>query len=123
MTPGPKQPERVSNRPDFTPTGVPLPVRAVLPGLPTGGQAASGTRMGVPDTHHNERRRFFGTLLRGGALVALGALGAKLVARNLSGPLNPDEKCTNRGLCRGCRSLDGCPSLQAELFRQGEEEP
>ena len=69
-----------------------------------------------------ERRRFFGAILRYTALAALGLLGGRLVTRNAAGPLHPDEKCTNRGLCRGCRELDACAALPAKLFRRRQED-
>jgi len=48
---------------------------------------------------------------------------AKLAWRSTEqGPLNPDERCTNRGLCRGCPTLKGCTALPAELFRRGQED-
>ena len=68
------------------------------------------------------RRRFFVSALRWGALAALGAVAAKLALRSTQSPLHPDEKCTNRGLCRGCPTLKGCTALPAELFRRGQED-
>jgi hypothetical protein len=71
-----------------------------------------------------ERRRFFGSLLRYGALAGLGVLAGRLITRkaDADGPLHPDESCINRGLCRGCRELDACAALPAKLFRRGQEE-
>ena len=68
------------------------------------------------------RRRFFVSALRWGALAAVGAVAAKLALRSTSGPLHPDEKCANRGLCRGCPTLRDCTALPAELFRRGQED-
>ena len=70
-----------------------------------------------------ERRRFFASILRWGALGAVGVLAGRLVAKEAAaGPLHPDERCVNRGLCRGCRALEGCRALPAQLVRQGQEE-
>ena len=74
------------------------------------------------DPEHSGRRRFFVSALRWGALAALGAVAAKLVTRSVTGPLHPDEKCTNRGLCRGCGAIDGCTALPAQLFRRRLED-
>jgi hypothetical protein len=70
------------------------------------------------------RRRLLSDLLRYGALGLLGFVGGHLFARTQRGPgpLHPDEKCVSRGLCRGCRALNGCRSPQAELFRQARKE-
>ena len=69
------------------------------------------------------RRRFFVSALRWGALAVVGAVAAKLTLRSVEqGPLHPDEKCTNRGLCRGCPTLRNCTALPAELFRGGQED-
>jgi hypothetical protein len=69
-----------------------------------------------------ERRRFLGAIVRIALLGVLGLVGGHLVVHSVSAPLHPDEKCVNRGLCRGCGALAGCRSLQAELFRQVQEE-
>jgi hypothetical protein len=75
------------------------------------------------ETKTGGRRRFFTSVLRWTAAAALAAVTAKLVWRNTrQGPLNPDEKCTNRGLCRGCPTLKNCAALPAELFRRGQED-
>jgi len=67
---------------------------------------------------HNARRKFLDAAVRWPLLGAVALLAGRLVARNVSGPLHPDETCSNAGLCRGCRALAGCKSLQADLFRQ-----
>jgi hypothetical protein len=70
-----------------------------------------------------DRRRFFASIARWGALGAVGLVAGRLISKDVAaGPLNPDEKCTNRGLCRGCRALESCRALPAELFRQGQED-
>jgi hypothetical protein len=68
------------------------------------------------------RRGFFTWVLRAGVAAVLGAVTAKLVMQSQEGPLHPDEKCTNRGLCRGCPVLKGCTSLPAEMFRRGQKD-
>jgi hypothetical protein len=68
---------------------------------------------------HNDRRRFLDAAVRWPLLGAVGLLAGRLVARNMDGPLHPDEKCSGAGLCRGCRTLAACRSPQADLFRRG----
>jgi hypothetical protein len=65
------------------------------------------------------RRRFLDAAVRWPLLGAVALLAGRLLAKNASGPLHPQETCTNAGLCRGCRQLAGCRSLQADLFRRG----
>ena len=69
------------------------------------------------------RRRFLADAARYGLLAAIGLVAGRLVGwqSDAAGPLHPGERCDQRGLCRGCRSLPECRSLQAELFRQGKE--
>jgi hypothetical protein len=71
------------------------------------------------------RRRFLEAAVRWPLLGAIGLLAGRLFARcatDQTGPLDTDEQCANRGLCRGCRALAGCRSPQAHLFRRAEEE-
>ena len=65
-----------------------------------------------------KRRTILAAAVRWPLAGGLALLAARLLARNAGGPLDPDEKCINQGLCRGCRTLATCRSPQAELFRQ-----
>jgi hypothetical protein len=65
------------------------------------------------------RRRLLDAAVRWPLLGAIGLLAGRLAAASAGGPLHPDKTCTNQGLCRGCRQLAGCRSLQADLFRSG----
>jgi len=71
------------------------------------------------DAAKTERRRFLDAAVRWPLLGAIGLLAGRLAAASAGGPLHPDAACTNQGLCRGCRQLAGCRSLQADLFRSG----
>jgi len=66
-----------------------------------------------------KRRRFLDAAVRWPLLGAVGLLAGRLVARNMDGPLHPQETCSSAGLCRGCRTLAACRSPQADLFRRG----
>ncbi|MBE3097738.1 MAG: hypothetical protein IMZ44_11515 [Planctomycetes bacterium] len=65
-----------------------------------------------------KRRALLAAAARWPLAGGLALLAARLLARSAEGPLDPDEKCINQGLCRGCRALGACRSPQAELFRQ-----
>jgi hypothetical protein len=65
-----------------------------------------------------KRRALLAAAVRWPLAGGLALVAGRLLARNAAGPLDPDEKCVNRGLCRGCRAIAGCRSPQAELFRQ-----
>jgi len=115
----------------------PTPHGSKSPQAGRGGSVAQATlRPDLPRTHaqarggsgdpprngecgHNERRRFLDAAVRWPLLGAVALLAGRLAAKNTSGPLHPQESCTNAGLCRGCRALAGCRSLQADLFRRG----
>ena len=73
------------------------------------------------EQNHETRRKFLGAAARFSILGALGFVTGRLLARSAAGPLNPDEQCSNRGLCRGCRLLGGCRSPQARMFIQGQD--
>ena len=73
----------------------------------------------IADKKHNDRRRFLDAAVRWPLLGAVGLLAGRLVARNMDGPLHPQETCSSAGLCRGCRALAACRSPQADLFRRG----
>jgi hypothetical protein len=73
------------------------------------------------EPNHEKRRRFLGATARYSLLGALGLVTGRLLARSAAGPLDPDERCTNRGLCRGCRFLGDCRSPQARMFIQGQD--
>jgi len=115
----------------------PTPHGSKSPQAGRGGSVAQATlRPDLPRTHaqarggsgdpprngecgHNERRRFLDAAVRWPLLGAIGLLAGRLAADSAHGPLHPDATCTNAGLCRGCRELPGCRSLQADLFRRG----
>ena len=65
-----------------------------------------------------KRRAILEAAVRWPLAAGLALLAGRLLARNAAGPLDPDERCINQGLCRGCRAIAGCRSPQAELFRQ-----
>ena len=72
-------------------------------------------------TDEHGRRRLLTDAVRIGMLAALGWVSGRLLLKSRAQPLHPDETCTERGECRGCRSLASCRSLQADLFRRGKE--
>jgi len=65
------------------------------------------------------RRAILAAAVRWPLAAGLALLAARLLGRNAGGPLDPDEKCVNRGRCRRCRTLATCRAPQAQLFRQG----
>jgi len=71
----------------------------------------------------NRRREFLRDAVRYPILIALGLVAGRLLARRASGPLHPDETCMNRGLCRDCRRMAGCPLPQAVMLRQAQRRP
>jgi hypothetical protein len=73
------------------------------------------------EPNHEKRRKVLGAAARYSLLGALGLVTGRLIAKNAAGPLDPDEQCTNRGRCRGCRLLGGCRSPQAKMFLQGQD--
>jgi hypothetical protein len=68
-----------------------------------------------------KRRAILAAAVRWPLAGGLALLAARLLARNAGGPLDPDEKCINQGLCRGCRTLGACRSPQAAMFRTAGE--
>jgi len=73
------------------------------------------------EPNHEKRRKFLGAAVRYSLLGALGLVAGRLIARSAAGPLDPDEQCTNHGLCRGCRLLGACRSPQAKMFLKGQD--
>jgi hypothetical protein len=74
----------------------------------------AGQRAGA--RHDRRRREFLRSAVRWPLVAALGLLAGRLVVHR--GPLNPDETCTNRGVCRGCSALAKCGLPQATLARK-----
>jgi len=68
-----------------------------------------------------KRRAILAAAVRWPLAGGLALLAARLLARSAGGPLDPDEKCVNQGLCRGCRALGACRSPQAAMFRSAGE--
>jgi len=64
----------------------------------------------------HDRRAFLRGLVRWPAMAGLGALGGYLATRQ-GEPLQADDACIHRGLCRGCRVLPTCGLPQARLAR------
>ena len=65
------------------------------------------------------RREFLRSVMRVAVLGAVGLLTGRLASSaTCGGPTHPEEKCGNRGICRGCRRRADCASPQAEMFRQ-----
>jgi len=78
---------------------------------------AKGTEHENPQGRDNRRREFLRGALRWPLLALLGLLGGRLAA-GARGPLNPDETCTHRGLCRGCTAMPKCGLPAATLARK-----
>ena len=62
------------------------------------------------------RRGLLGSALRYGTLGLLGAAGGAAFMRRRR--LIREGKCTNRGICRGCRSYEKCSLPQALSAKQ-----
>jgi len=67
------------------------------------------------------RRAILAAVVRWPLAAGLALLAARLLGRNAGGPLDPAEKCVNRGLCRRCRALGACRSPQAAMFRTASD--
>jgi hypothetical protein len=73
------------------------------------------------ETKQRKRRALLAAAVRWPLAGGLALLVARLLARSAGGPLDPDEKCINQGLCRGCRALGACRSPQAAMFHSAGE--
>ena len=103
--------------------GMPQPAR--LGGPPSARACLLGEKRpghATPESGGREKRRgLLEAAVRWPVLGAIGLVAGRLFARSAAGPLDPEQQCASRGLCRGCRSLADCRSPQARMFRAGAD--